>query len=180
MFAMADSFQERLRIAFDRATMADIARRIDVPHATIRNYFSGRLPAPDVLIKIAKATNISLNWLLMGTGEMYAGPPVQMNLDRLVEQRIEEIIERKLTAKRGDVQELGTVDLPPVFDVELAVRNYNDPQVAMGEWFRYEGREYPADYGVIFFQGWDSYTFAEKVSALRDAKNVLDRTLKNK
>jgi transcriptional regulator with XRE-family HTH domain len=176
---MPDDFQSRLRRTFEDATMAQIARRIDVPHATIRNYFSGRLPAPEVLIKIAKATNISLNWLLLGTGEMYAGSPKQIDLDRVFEERIEEILERKLV-RRGELQELGDVDSPPGFDVERAVREYEDPQQAMNAWFLHEGRKYPADYGVIFFQGWESYTEDEKIEALRDAKKVLDRTIKNK
>ena len=41
-------------------------------------------------------------------------------------------------------------------------------------------REYPEDYGVVFFQGWSSYSKAEKIEAVRDAKKVLDRTLKAK
>jgi transcriptional regulator with XRE-family HTH domain len=176
---MPDDFQSRLSRAFNGATMAEIARRIDVPHATIRNYFAGRLPAPEVLIKIAKATNISLNWLLLGAGEMYAGTPKQINLDRMLEEKIGEILDRKLASRQTDVQELGIVDEAPSFDVELAVREYDDPQKAMSEWFRHEGREYPADYGVIFFQGWNAYTYDEKIEALRDAKKVLDRTLKN-
>ena len=176
---MADDFQTRLSRAFNGGTMAEIARRIEVPHATIRNYFAGRLPAPEVLIKIAKATNISLNWLLLGTGEMYAGPPKQIDLDRLLEQRIGEVLDRKLAARNTEIQELGSVDSAPSFDVEQAVREYDDPQRAMSEWFKFEGREYPADYGVIFFQGWNAYSYDEKIEALRDAKKVLDRTLKN-
>ena len=43
---MATEFTERLKAAFDNATMAEIARRLDVPHAKIRNYFQGRMPAP--------------------------------------------------------------------------------------------------------------------------------------
>ncbi len=94
---MSDGFAARLRRAFDEASMAEIARRIEVPHATIRNYFvSGRLPAPEVLIKIAKATNISLNWLLLGTGEVYAGARKDIDLGRLFEEKIKEIVERKM------------------------------------------------------------------------------------
>jgi transcriptional regulator with XRE-family HTH domain len=56
--------------------MADIARRIgSYRHATIRNYFQGRLPAPEVLIKIANETNVSLNWLLTGDGEIVPDGP---------------------------------------------------------------------------------------------------------
>ena len=64
-------FVDRLRAAFGDASMAVVARRLGIPHATVRNYYQGRLPAPEVLIKIAAETGISLNWLLMGTGEMF-------------------------------------------------------------------------------------------------------------
>ena len=76
--------------------MADIARRIGVPHATIRNYFQGRLPAPEVLIKIANETNVSLNWLLTGDGQMYVTGREPLNFDRMLERRIEQLIEQKL------------------------------------------------------------------------------------
>jgi transcriptional regulator with XRE-family HTH domain len=175
---MSDGFAARLRRAFDNASMAEIARRIEVPHATIRNYFvSGRLPAPEVLMKIAKATNISLNWLLLGTGEVYAGARRDIDLGRLFAEKINEIIDRKLGAGAG-IQDLGTVDESAEFNIENAVRKFDDPQRVISEWFRFEGRDDPGDYGVIFFQGWESYSDTEKIEAVRDAKKVLDRTLK--
>ena len=51
---MNKEFSEQTAQAFDYAKMSDIARRIGVPHATVRNYFHGRMPAPEVLIKIAE------------------------------------------------------------------------------------------------------------------------------
>jgi len=179
---MTSDFIERLRSAFDHRSMADIARQLGLPHATIRNYFQGRLPSPEVLIKIANQTNISLNWLLTGTGEMYAGYSNRMSFETILERKIEEIVERKLaTAHTHDaVQDLGTVDEQPEFDVETALQKFNDPQLVMSAWFRHEGRKYPKDYSVIFFQGWDSYSEEERVEAISDAKKVLDRTLKKK
>lgn len=162
---------------FDFASMADIARIIDVPHATVRNYFAGRLPAPEVLIKIANATNISLNWLLLGQGEMYAAKRRTLDLNRLLEQKIDEIIEQKLGSQSVPVLNLGIIDSKPPFDVEGAVQKHSDPQKVMNDWFKHEGRKYPKDYGVIFFQGWESYSDDERIEALRDAKKVLDRTL---
>ena len=78
---MNEEFSARLALAFDHAKMSDIARRIGVPHATIRNYFHGRLPAPEVLIKIASETNVSLNWLLMGVGDIFLGVPKHLDLE---------------------------------------------------------------------------------------------------
>jgi transcriptional regulator with XRE-family HTH domain len=174
---MNEGFQDRLKKMFDFASMAEIARIIDVPHATVRNYFSGRLPAPEVLIKIANATNISLNWLLLGQGEMYAAKRLSIDLNGLLEEKIDEIIERKLGPQVMPVQNLGNIDSKPPFDVERAVQKYSDPQKMMNEWFKHEGRKYPKDYAVIFFQGWESYSEEERIEALRDAKKVLDRTL---
>ena len=175
---MNEEFQERLKKMFNFATMADIARIIEVPHATVRNYFSGRLPAPEVLMKIANATNISLNWLLLGQGEMYAAKRRSLDLNGLLEDKIDEILEKKLGPQSAPIQDLGTVDSPPAFDVESAVRKTADPQKVMNDWFRYEGRKYPKDYSVIFFQGWESYSDEERIEALRDAKKVLDRALR--
>jgi transcriptional regulator with XRE-family HTH domain len=178
---MNDEFSKRLQRAFDYASMADIARRIGVPHATVRNYFGGRLPAPEVLIKIANQTSVSLNWLLTGKGEMLVGVAPKLDLGRIFEERINEIIDRRLAERSGgSVEDLGTIDAPPGFDLETAVRLHDDPQKVMSEWFQFEGREYPEDYGVVFFQGWSSYSKAEKIEAVRDAKKVLDRTLKSK
>lgn len=177
---MSDSFKERLAQAFGFATMAQIARRLGIPHATVRNYFGGRLPAPEVLIKIANETNVSLNWLLIGVGEMYADVPRKFDLGMLLDQRIEELIDRKLDELRVEaVQDLGTVDLQPGFDIETALAKYDDPHTVMIEWFQHEGREYPQDFGVVFFQGWESFSEQEKLDAIKDAKKVLDRSLKN-
>ena len=175
---MNEDFQARLKKMFNFASMADIARIIEVPHATVRNYFAGRLPAPEVLIKIANATNISLNWLLLGQGEMYAAKRRSLDLNTLLEDKIDEILVRKLGPESAPIQDLGSVDSPPAFDVERAVKQLGDPQKVMNEWFKHEGRKYPRDYSVIFFQGWDSYTENERIEALRDAKKVLDRTLR--
>lgn len=178
---MGKDFTERLKQAFDYATMAEIARRIEVPHATIRNYFQGRMPAPEVLIKIAAQTHVSLNWLLSGTGQMYLSGERPVDFDRLLEERITQVVDRILTERGVSfVEELGTIDEPPAFDVVAAVMRLGDPEKVMSEWFRHEGREYPADFGVVFFQGWESFSANEKLDAVRDAKKVLDRTLRKK
>jgi AcrR family transcriptional regulator len=178
---MSNDFAERLKLAFDGATMAEIARRIDVPHATIRNYFQGRMPAPEVLIKIAAHTQVSLNWLLSGTGQMYVSGERPINFDQLLEQRIIQIVD-KLLIQRGvaPAEDLGLIDEPPEFDVKSAIARLGDPHKVMSDWFRHEGREYPEDFGVAFFQGWESFTPEEKLDAVRDAKKAIDRTLRQK
>jgi transcriptional regulator with XRE-family HTH domain len=169
-------FVARLNTAFEHASMAEVARRLGVPHATVRNYYMGRLPSPDVLIKIARETGVSLNWLLAGTGPVYVGEAPTASLGPMIERRIEEIIDRRLDER------LGTAAVRPAaaregFDVAAAVAKYHDPQSVMSEWFKFEEREYPADYGVVFFNGWEAFSPEEKVAAVYDAKRVLDRSL---
>lgn len=174
---MNRDFIERLHAAFSNESMADVARRLNVPHATVRNYYQGRLPAPEVLMKIANVTGISLNWLLIGTGGKYAGQIAPIGLGRFIEEKIAELIEQKLAEhSSGAVQHLGAAD-GAAFDVEAAVHRLNDPQAVMSEWFRHEGRQYPEDYGIVFFRGWETFSPKDKIAAVRDAKRVLDRSL---
>jgi transcriptional regulator with XRE-family HTH domain len=170
---MNDDFVERLGKAFGGQTVAKVAARLKVPHATVRNYFLGRLPSPDVLIKIAKETGVSLNWLLMGGGTMYADVRSQVSFDQLIDERIGEFIDRRL----GEISAAQAPEESRVFDVEAAVKRLNDPQRVMNEWFSFEGREYPSDYGVVFFRGWESFSPEDKIAAVHDAKRVLDRSL---
>lgn len=177
---MNKDFVVRLHTTFDGASMADVARRLKIPHATVRNYYLGRLPAPEVLIKIANETSVSLNWLLTGTGDMYGGQRPPIGLGKFLEERIAEIVDQRIaTLGKEVVNELKTVDFRDAFDVEAAVLNLDDPQSVMSEWFRHEGREYPQDYGIVFFHGWESFSLEDRVSAVIDAKNVLDRGLRN-
>lgn len=69
--ALQLTFADRLRKLFPGASVAEIARVLEVPHATVRNYFQDRLPATDILIKLADKTSVSLNWLLTETGAMF-------------------------------------------------------------------------------------------------------------
>ena len=176
---MNQEFINRLREAFNDESMADVARRLKIPHATVRNYFKdARLPAPEVLIKIANETGVSLNWLLIGTGDKYAGQLGPIGLGRFIEEKIGQMIEQKLASGAGvPVQDLGTADRGEIFDVAAAIVRLDDPQAVMGEWFRHEGRSEPKDYGVVFFRGWETFSPGDKIAAIRDAKRVLDRSL---
>ena len=167
-------YVERLNKVFGSASMADVARRLGVPHATVQNYYrKGRLPATEVLLKIAEVTNVSLNWLLRGTGDMYAIHRPPIGLGEFIEEKIGEMIEQRLAETQ--VRTAGEFD--DSFNIEEAVLRLDDPAAVMSQWFQHEGREYPQDYGVVFFQGWQSFTPEEKVEAVRDAKRVLDRSL---
>src|SRR6187397_594971 len=92
-------FVERLNKAFGNESMARVARRLGIPHATVRNYYLGRLPSPEVLIKIADETGVSLNWLLMGRGDVYASRRSEVDIGMLIEEKISEMIDRKMGEK---------------------------------------------------------------------------------
>lgn len=160
--------------------MADIARRLNLPHATIRNYFGGRMPSPEVLIKIADETNVSLNWLLMGSGEMFPSGSKAVDIGKLIDERIEKIVDQKLL--QISVPNERPIAAPlsaPAFDVARSIAQYNDPHRTMRDWFAFEGRDHPRDFGVVFFRGWETFTDQEKLDAVNDAKKVLDRSLRN-
>lgn len=168
-------FVLRLDRTFEYEMMSDVARRLGIPHATVRNYYQGRLPAPEVLIKIANVTNVSLNWLLTGKGEMYGNQKPAVGLGRFIEDKVIEIVDKRLAALgHGVVQELGSVD---EFDVSAAIEKYDEPIRVMNEWFGHEGRECPSDLGMVFFKGWESFTADEKSAAIGDAKRMIDRSL---
>jgi len=177
---MNKDFILRFLKTFDDASMAEVARRLKIPHATVRNYYQGRLPAPEVLIKIANETGVSLNWLLAGTGDMFGGQRPPVGLGRFIEERVAEIVDQRIAALGKDMALDPSGGFRDAFDVESAVLSLDDPQLVMGEWFHYEGREYPQDYGVVFFRGWETFSPADKVDAVRDAKKVLDRALRDK
>lgn len=168
-------FVRRLDRTFEHEMMSDVARRLGIPHATVRNYYQGRLPAPEVLIKIANVTNVSLNWLLTGKGEMYGNQKPAIGLGRFLEDKITEIVDKRLSALGHDtVRDLGSID---TFDIEGAIGQFDDPIRIMNEWYMFEGRECPSDYGIVFFRGWAKFTAEEKVAAVTDAKRVLDRSM---
>lgn len=174
---MDKDFVARFKKTFDNATIAVIARRLGISHATVSNYYkNGRIPAPDVLVKIAAETGVSLNWLLMGTGDMYAGTGPPIGLGRFLEGKISEMIDARI-AGSGTTPKRKPQAMRDSFDVDAAVARLDDPELVMGEWFAHEGRKYPRDFGVVFFRGWESFSPEDKIAAARDAKRVLDRSL---
>lgn len=61
--------KERILEARQRAnlTQQDLASRLNVTKAAVSSWEHGTLPRQDKLAEIAKATNVSFQWLLMGT-----------------------------------------------------------------------------------------------------------------
>jgi len=68
------TFADRFQQVFPGLSVAEIARKLEVPHATARNYKRGRIPATEILIRLASETDVSLNWLLTGEGPQSVNP----------------------------------------------------------------------------------------------------------
>ncbi len=70
------SINERLRQVIEAKgmTVKSFAEAVGIPLRSVHNYLSGeREPSADVLIKIAQAMSVNLNWLLLNQDEMFFG-----------------------------------------------------------------------------------------------------------
>lgn len=123
---------ERLMEACEAETIADVANRLQVPHPTARNYIAeGRLPATEILIRIANETGVSISWLLFGLGPKFLGTEqataieLPLHIRQLIQkvaeasevsfqQALEELLNRQL-ALMGDEYDLGDTITVPVF-----------------------------------------------------------------
>jgi transcriptional regulator with XRE-family HTH domain len=66
------NFAHRLKLVFPGQSVAEIARKLGVPHPTVSNYFKhNRVPATEILTKIADETDVSLTWLLTDKGPQW-------------------------------------------------------------------------------------------------------------
>lgn len=61
-------FVKRLRTVRGRRSQAQFARDLGVFQQNINRYEHGTLPHVDFLIALARAENVSVDWLLLGRG----------------------------------------------------------------------------------------------------------------
>lgn len=165
-------FGIRLKQAFAPLNNKEIAAKLGVVPSAVQNYLGGRMPDGSTLLRISQLTGCDIHWLLTGENshDVNQQPVEPISLDSVFERRMREIVREEL--RQTPVQDLGSVD---EFDLETAVERLNDPQAIMNEWYRADGLAAPADYGVMFFSGWRTFTLKQKIDALRDARRVLDR-----
>jgi len=71
-------FPERLKLAMAGQSARAFARAIGKSDAVVRQYLSGESePTRKVLLAIAHATNVTIEWLVSGKGEMYPSAAVR-------------------------------------------------------------------------------------------------------
>lgn len=84
--SMADSsFGERLKVAFRGAKNYEIARKMGVSDAAVKNYVDGRVPNAEILLLIRRLTGCNLDWLLSGEGSRFVGDDKEFNIERSIE-----------------------------------------------------------------------------------------------
>lgn len=161
-------FGKRLKTAFDGATNKEIAQRIGEKEGTVGFYVRGRIPSADILIKISKATQCSIDWLL--TGEKKAVPPPELPFHfQLLEDRIREIVREEMAAA-SPVQDLGTVD---DFLARQIESGYN-PNTILVNWFERDGID-AGHLATSAFSGWDKMTLQEKIKELKAVRGIMKR-----
>ena len=89
------------------------------------------------------------------------------------------MIDQKLAGQPRPLTNLENADGRDDFDIDAAIIEFDEPERVLDEWFRHEGRQAPHDLGLAFFRGWESYSADDKAAAIRDAKKLLERILKN-
>lgn len=50
---------------------AEIARLLDIPYQSAKNYLNGRIPNAAALVSISESTSCSIDWLLTGRGKKF-------------------------------------------------------------------------------------------------------------
>lgn len=172
---MNNTFGDRLLLAFNGAKQNEIAERLGITSRAVGYYLSGRIPDGEKLQKIAEVTGCNLHWLLTGEGPVKPVSeqtvPHTSAFDELLTERIREIIRQEFA---GPVQDLGAVD---DFDLKSAVETYSDPNAILNAWIRHEGGEMRAGDGVLFAD-YEQKTTAEKMAAIIDAKDAIERATK--
>ncbi|POZ51329.1 helix-turn-helix domain-containing protein [Methylovulum psychrotolerans] len=80
----------RLRQAIDDSGMniREFSESTGVPYVTLQQYLAGkRSPATEALSKICIQTNININWLLTGQGEMHRAPQAANDAEKELSRR---------------------------------------------------------------------------------------------
>lgn len=71
---------QRILSARGSESQADFARKVGISQNAISQYERGeRVPTPEVLAKFFTSCNISIEWILLGHGEIYYQEPHQMS-----------------------------------------------------------------------------------------------------
>lgn len=125
-------FVKRLKeIVGKNATQKEIAGKVGVERATVGYWLSGKItPNSTTLQMIAKAYNVSVNWLIGNTDIKSADPNITTvsSFTGLSEEAVNCIIELQETAKRENIDFIKYLDLlltnPEIDRLLVAIHQY--------------------------------------------------------
>ena len=125
-------FVKRLKeIVGKNATQQEIAGKVGVERATVGYWLSGKItPNSTTLQMIAKAYNVSVNWLIGNTDIKSADPNITTvsSFTGLSEEAVNCIIELQETAKRENIDFIKYLDLlltnPEISRLLVAIQQY--------------------------------------------------------
>ena len=160
--------EARVLGAFGRESLGDIAELMQMNYHTLRNYLQLRRDAPtDFWIRIAKMTNVSLDWLLTGRGDMHFGAEAESRvLEASLEEKIRSVVREELGAQPAPAK--------PAFDLSKAIEKYKTLESTLAAWFKFEGKELPADFAVNF-HGWDKLSAEDRLLTASEIKHLIEK-----
>lgn len=72
-FVKMANISDRLRIVSQGMKVAEIARKCNIAHNSVKRYLEGETPSVEIALIISREFNIEINWLLTGEGPMLRG-----------------------------------------------------------------------------------------------------------
>jgi hypothetical protein len=85
----------RIVEAFNAKDLKEVAQTIDENYSSLHNWSSKRRDFPtNVLIKIAKMANTSIDWILTGENKTVTA---DLSFDRILEDKIREIVREEIS-----------------------------------------------------------------------------------
>src|SRR5919198_4675401 len=112
--AALHGFSERLALVVarerGRGKKQAFARKIGVKPAQLSRYLKGQIPDPPVLVAIAEAGQVSLDWLLMGREPWGEGSAHLLASQQLL-QRLAQLLGPMLTGLRAGLYQLDAMGM---------------------------------------------------------------------
>lgn len=88
----------RLIQAFEAKNLKEVAQTIDESYSSLHNWTTKRRDFPtNVLIKIARLANTSIDWILTGESKIEAAERVDSSFDKMFEEKIREIVRQEIS-----------------------------------------------------------------------------------
>ena len=89
----------RIVQAFNAKDLKEVAQIVGENYSSLHNWASQRRDFPtNILIKIAKMANVSIDWILTGENENRAGLTVITGFEKMLEDKIREVVREEITS----------------------------------------------------------------------------------